>query len=226
MEGETVNTVGPARSTQMPLRRVRVGGGSAQNAGYRLARETVSSRDTVTQQATVDSFPVSTLPSATQRPKFSQLAHSEPESSSPTSRIVGIHLPDHVDNVDQQPSQDPIECSDDENGDGDGGDGLMNIEQMLSRSTAVSLTGGGPRAASGLSKTRGQKVSLRESSKGWDHVMTIFFGRPTETSRSDRHDSADEPRRNDVSSGFARFHSRRVCETSDQEEPSGIWQES
>jgi hypothetical protein len=151
---QTIVGTQPARPTQMP-RRLRVTANTP-TAGQRLAKETVFNAAAVVEQTrfvafeqeseSMDTEPIGTFASMTQRPKFSSLARDDPDSSPTAMARRVIRLPEQEDELDQAPSQDPIESSDDEGGEAEG---------MLTRSIpTVSIA-----TSIGLSKTRGQKVS-------------------------------------------------------------------
>ena len=120
------------------------------SAGQRLAQETVAQQKQYIaiekEPESMETEAIGTFASVTQRPKFSTLARNDPDSS-PTARRI-VRLPEQVDELDQAPSQDPIESSDDEGSD------VGGVELVTARSIPVVPI----RATIGLSKTRGQKV--------------------------------------------------------------------
>lgn len=148
---QTIVGTQPARLTQMP-QRIRTMA-NLPSAGQRLAKETMvkqSRHNPIEEnQDSMQTEAIGTVASMTQRPKFSMLAQNDPDSS-PTARRI-VRLPEQVDEVDQAPSQDPIESSDDEGSDAGG------AELMHARSVPLVPI----KPAIGLSKTRGQKVRVR-----------------------------------------------------------------
>jgi hypothetical protein len=151
---QTIVGTQSARPTQMP-RRLRTMA-NLPSAGQRLAKETVLKQ---TRHISIEQEPepesmvieaIGTFSSMTQRPKFSTLARNDPDSS-PTARRI-VRLPEQVDELDQAPSQDPIESSDDEGSD----TGAADL--MLARSIPIAPI----KAPIGLSKTRGQKVRVQQ----------------------------------------------------------------